>query len=256
MPLRNFVALVTGAASGLGKATATRFVRQGGRVVIVDLPASQGKQVAAELGDRAVFAPADVTNEEHVKQALDLAEKTFGESINVAVSCAGIARAVKVLGKNGPHPFDVFAQTLQINTFGTFNIARLSAARIAARAPDAGGQRGVIVNTASVAAYDGQIGQVAYAASKGAVVAMTLPMARDLAPNGIRVNTIAPGIMMTPMMAGLPQKAQDSLAQLVPFPPRLGDPDEYAQLVEAIVLNRYLNGEVIRLDGSLRMPPK
>eukprot|EP01098_Paradermamoeba_levis_P008466 TRINITY_DN350_c0_g1_i4.p1 TRINITY_DN350_c0_g1~~TRINITY_DN350_c0_g1_i4.p1 ORF type:complete len:271 (-),score=93.96 TRINITY_DN350_c0_g1_i4:51-818(-) len=250
------VAIVTGAASGLGKATATRLVKNGGKVIIADLPSSHGAQVAEALGPNAAFSPTDVTSEESVNKALDLAEKTFGKRVNVAVSCAGVAIAKKTLGKEAPHDLASFTKVLTVNTIGTFNIIRLAASRMAHSHPDEHGQRGVIINTASIAAFDGQIGQAAYAASKSAVVGMTLPIARDLAPVGIRINTIAPGLFRTPMLEGLPIAAQQALAKNVPFPSRLGEPDEFAQLVQSIIENHMLNGETIRLDGALRMAPK
>ncbi len=252
MKMQNVVALVTGGGSGLGHATAARFVAAGARVVLADL---RGEEAAAALGENAAFSRCDVTNEADVNAALDLAAERFGP-VNVAVNCAGIAIARKVLTSKGVHALDDFAKVLTVNTVGTFNVIRLTAARMAEQHPNEGGERGVIVNTASVAAYDGQIGQAAYSASKGAVVGMTLPIARDLAPLGIRVCTIAPGIFATPMLAGLPEKARMALEQMVPFPSRLGDPDEYGHLAQHIVENAMLNGEVIRLDGALRMPPK
>lgn len=252
MKMQQVVALITGGGSGLGHATASRFVRQGAKVVLADL---RGEEAAEALGENAAFARCDVTNEDDVNAALDLAEARFG-SVNVVVNCAGIAIAQKVLSSKGPHPLDAFQKILTVNVAGTFNVIRLAAVRMAASHPNDGGERGVIVNTASVAAFDGQIGQAAYSASKGAIVGMTLPLARDLAPQGIRVCTIAPGIFATPMLAGLPEKARMALEQLVPFPSRLGDPDEYGLMVQQIVENAMLNGETIRLDGALRMPPK
>lgn len=252
MKMQNVVALVTGGGSGLGHATAARFVAQGASVVIADL---RGEEAAAALGERAAFSRCDVTSEDDVNAALDLAAERFGP-VNVAINCAGIAIAKKVLTSKGAHPLDAFAKVLTVNTVGSFNVIRLAAARMSEAHPNEGGERGVIVNTASVAAFDGQIGQAAYSASKGAVVGMTLPIARDLAPLGIRVCTIAPGIFATPMLAGLPEKARMALEQMVPFPSRLGDPDEYGFLAQHIVENSMLNGEVIRLDGALRMPPK
>ena len=249
------IAIVTGAASGLGRATAARLLRSGGSVVIADLPSSAGEQVARELGDRAAFAPVDVTSEHDVAAALDVAEARFGGRVDCAVNCAGVGAAMRTLTKNGPHPLDEFARVLTVNTIGTFNVIRLAADRMAQREADASGQRGVIVNTASVAAYDGQTGQAAYAASKGAIVGMTLPIARDLAKVGVRVCTVAPGLFKTPLLMGLPEKVQTQLAELVPNPSRLGDPDEFAALVEAIVSNPMMNGEVVRIDGALRMPP-
>ena len=255
MKLSETIAVVTGGASGLGRATAEHIAANGGKVVLLDLPSSKGEEVAAEIGANARFSPCDVTSEEMVNAALDLAEKEFGR-VNCAVNCAGIAIAAKTLGRKGVHSLDAFLKVLTVNTGGSFNVIRLTAARMTENQPNEGGERGVIINTASVAAYDGQIGQAAYSASKGAVVGMTLPIARDLSRSGIRVMTIAPGIFRTPMMAGLPEKAQQALAQMVPFPPRLGEPPEYAALAGHIIENGMLNGEVIRLDGAIRMSPK
>jgi 3-hydroxyacyl-CoA dehydrogenase/3-hydroxy-2-methylbutyryl-CoA dehydrogenase len=255
MDLKSTVALVTGGASGLGNATARRLARLGAKVVIADLPSSPGAAAAADIGANAAFAATDVTSEADVAAALDLAAERFG-GVNAVVNCAGIAIGMRTLSKRGAHPLELFAKVLTVNTVGTFNVIRLAAARMAAAAPNAGGERGAIVMTASVAAFDGQIGQAAYSASKGAIVGMTLPIARDLSGSGIRVCTIAPGVFKTPMMAGLPQEVQDALGQQVPFPSRLGDPDEYAQLAQHILENAMLNGETIRLDGALRMPPR
>jgi len=255
MDVKTTVAIVTGGASGLGQATAQRLVAQGAKVVVVDLGRSRGAEVAAELGDGAAFAPADVTSEADVQAAVELAYSRFG-GLNLVVNCAGIAIAQRTLTKDGAHPLDAFSKVVQVNVSGTFNVIRLASLRMQHNTPNAGGERGVIVNTASVAAYDGQIGQAAYSASKGAVVGMTLPIARDLSRLGIRVCTIAPGLFKTPMLAGLPEVVQNELAKQVPFPQRLGDPSEYGQLVIAILENAMLNGEVIRLDGALRMPPK
>jgi NAD(P)-dependent dehydrogenase (short-subunit alcohol dehydrogenase family) len=253
MDLENSVALITGGASGLGLATARRMLGRGASVVLVDLPTSEGKVVAAELGGRAVFAPADVTSEADVGAALDAAAGLG--PLRLAVNCAGIGTAAKVIGKQGLFPLDVFTRTIQVNLIGTFNVIRLAAERMAANDPD-DGDRGVIVNTASVAAFDGQIGQAAYSASKGGVVGMTLPIARELAAHAIRVMTIAPGLFETPMLAQLPDEAKQSLGAQVPHPSRLGRPDEYAALVQHIVENPMLNGEVIRLDGAIRMAPR
>ena len=255
MNIASTVALVTGGASGLGFATAKRVVAQGGKAVIADLASSRGAELAAELGDSARFIATDVTSENDVKAAVDLAYTAFG-SLNLVVNCAGIAIAQRTLTKEGAHPLDAFARIMLVNTVGTFNVIRLAANRMQHNTPNADGERGLCVNTASVAAYDGQIGQAAYSASKGAIVGMTLPIARDLARVGIRVCTIAPGLFKTPMLAGLPEVVQNELAKQVPFPSRLGDPDEYARLAVAILENPMLNGEVIRLDGALRMPPK
>ena len=246
-------ALVTGGASGLGWATAQRLADGGAKVVIVDLPSSPGAERAEQIG--GVFAPADVTDPEQVRAAVQRAGELA--PLRVVVNCAGIAPPAKVLDREGdPSPLAGFAKIVQINLIGTYNVIAEASAAIAKTEPTEGGERGVIVNTASVAAFDGQIGQPAYSASKGGVHAMTLPIARELARYGIRVCTIAPGIMETPMLLGLPQAAQDSLGQQVPFPSRLGRPDEYARLVASIVDNPYLNGETIRLDGAIRMAPK
>jgi NAD(P)-dependent dehydrogenase (short-subunit alcohol dehydrogenase family) len=248
------VALVTGGASGLGLATARRLVKAGARAVLVDLPSSKGEQVAASLDAAAVFAAADVTDEAEVRSALDAAEGLG--PLRVVVNCAGIGTANRVLGRDGTaHPLDPFVKVIQVNLIGTFNVIRLAAERMAVTEP-VGEERGVIVNTASVAAYEGQIGQAAYSASKGGIVGMTLPIARDLAQRQIRVVTIAPGLFDTPLLAGLPEEARASLGQQVPHPSRLGNPDEYGALVEHIVANPMLNGEVIRLDGAIRMAPR
>lgn len=253
MDLTDASALVTGGASGLGLATARRLSAAGAAVTIVDLPGSAGADVAAELG--GTFAPADVTDPEQVAAAVDMA--IAAGPLRVVVNCAGIAPPAKVLDREGePTPLAGFEKIIRVNLIGTYNVVAQASAVMARTDATADGDRGVIVNTASVAAFDGQIGQPAYAASKGGVHAMTLPIARELARYGIRVLTIAPGIMETPMLMGLPQAAQDSLGQQVPYPQRLGKPDEYARLVMAIVDNGYLNGETIRLDGAIRMAPK
>jgi len=254
--LTQTLALVTGAASGLGRATALRLGRAGARVLIADLNEEGGLATQTELGENGLFVRTDVTSEESVNAALDQAEARFGGPVNCLVNCAGIGIAGRTLGREEPHGLALFQKVLTVNTVGSFNTIRLVAWRMAKGEPNAQGERGVIVNTASVAAYDGQIGQAAYAASKGAIVGMTLPIARDLSRNGIRVCTIAPGIFKTPMLAGLPEKVQDALGAQVPFPSRLGLPDEYAQLAQAIITNPMLNGETIRLDGALRMAPK
>jgi len=253
MDLSNSVALVTGGASGLGRATTERLLAAGAQVVMVDLNAEVGQQVAAELGDAAHFVTADVTNEEQVQAAVDTA--TGLGALRVVVNCAGVATPGKLVSRKGPLPLEAFTKVLNINIVGTVNVCRLAAAAMQNQEA-LGEERGVIINTASVAAFDGQIGQIAYAASKGAVAAVTLPMARELAASLIRVVTIAPGIFETPMMAGLPAEAQESLGKSVPHPARLGKPAEYAQLVESIVANPMLNGETIRLDGGIRMAPK
>ena len=242
--------LVTGAASGLGAATARRLAASGARVLLADLHDAQA--LADELG--GPYLRCDVTVEADATAAVAAAQELG--ALRGLINCAGIAPAQRTLGKNGPHPLDVFARTVQVNLVGTFNMARLAAAAMAALPPLDDGERGVIVNTASVAAYDGQIGQAAYAASKAGIVGLTLPMARDLARDGIRVVTIAPGIFETPMLMGMPEEVRAALGASVPFPQRLGRPDEYAQLVETIVRNTMLNGETIRLDGAIRMAPK
>ena len=248
------VALVTGGASGLGEATVRRLVGQGARAVIVDLNAERGGALAAELGDGVRFAETNVTDAESVSKAIAVAREMG--VLRIAVSCAGIGPAAKTVGKKGPHDLDLFAKVIGINLVGTFNVLRLAAAAMCENEPNADGERGVVINTASIAAYDGQIGQVAYSASKGGVVGLTLPAARDLMRNGVRVMTIAPGTFDTPLLAGLPENVREALAAGIPFPSRLGNPAEYGQLVEHIVRNAYLNGEVIRLDGALRMPPR
>jgi NAD(P)-dependent dehydrogenase (short-subunit alcohol dehydrogenase family) len=247
--------IVTGGASGLGRAAADALVAAGGRVVLLDVNAETGQAAAAALGADARFATADVTSEEQVKAAMHIAVAAFG-GLHGVVNAAGIGPAAKVLGKNGPHPLDLFEKAVRVNLVGTFNVIRLAAAVMALNEPLANGERGVIVNTASIAAYDGQIGQPAYAASKGGIVSLTLPVAREFAPLGIRCVTIAPGIFDTPLLAALPEAARVSLGQQVPFPSRLGRPAEYAALVRHIVENEMLNGEVIRLDGALRMAPR
>lgn len=252
MQISGCSALVTGGASGLGLASARMLADAGANVVIIDLPTSGGADVAG-----VTFAPADVTNEEQVRAAIAMATKP----LRIVVNCAGIATAERALGKEGPQPLEHFERVIRVNVVGTFNVIRLAAEAMAATEPVGGAgqgesERGVIVNTASVAAFDGQIGQAAYSASKGAVAAMTLPLAREFAARFIRVMTIAPGTFDTPMLAGLPQAARDSLGMQVPHPSRLGRPEEYAALVKHIVENAMLNGEVIRLDGAIRMQPK
>ncbi|TVR32894.1 MAG: 3-hydroxyacyl-CoA dehydrogenase [Nitriliruptor sp.] len=244
------VAVITGGASGLGAATARRLHAAGANVALLDLPTADGGALVDELGERAVFVPADVTDPDAVTEAIAQARE-LGE-LRVAVNCAGVGWAARVLGRDGPHDLDLFRTVIGINLIGSFNVLRLAAAAMADNEP-VDGDRGVIVNTASIAAYDGQVGQIAYSASKGGVVGMTLPAARDLARHQIRVLTIAPGTFDTPMLAGLPDEARDALAEDIPHPHRLGQPDEYGLLVHQLVENPYLNGEVVRLDGSLRM---
>jgi NAD(P)-dependent dehydrogenase (short-subunit alcohol dehydrogenase family) len=255
MNLASVNAVVTGGASGLGRATAARLVAAGARVALLDRPASAGADVARELGSRAVFAPADVTSADEVTTALDAALARLGP-LNVLVNCAGIGTAARTVGRQGPARLEDFTRVIQVNLIGTFNCTRLAAARMAKNEPTAEGERGVVINTASVAAFDGQIGQAAYSASKGGIVGMTLPIARDLADMGIRVMTIAPGIFDTPLLATLPEPARVSLGKQVPFPARLGRADEFAALAAHIIENVMLNGEVIRLDGAIRMAPR
>jgi NAD(P)-dependent dehydrogenase (short-subunit alcohol dehydrogenase family) len=248
-------AIVTGGASGLGRATAARLVAAGGRVALMDRAASAGADVAKEMGARAAFTPADVTSADEVTAAIAKATAHLG-GVNVLVNCAGIGTAMKTVGRGGPAKLEEFTRVIQVNLIGTFNCIRLAAARMADNAPNTEGERGVIVNTASVAAFDGQIGQAAYSASKGGIVGMTLPIARDLAELGIRVCTIAPGLFDTPLLAGLPEAARASLGKQVPFPPRLGQPAESAALAAHVMENAMLNGETIRLDGAIRMQPR
>ncbi len=256
MQIEGLTAVVTGGGSGLGEATVRAFASRGARVAILDLPTSNGAAIAGELGKDAIFAEADVTSEEAVGTALDRTLRSFG-AIHVNVNCAGIATAARTLARDGvPHELRGFRKTLEVNLLGTFNVLRLCVARMAGNEPNGQGERGVIVNTASAAAYEGQIGQAAYSASKGGVVGMTLPIARDLAGIGVRICAIAPGLFATPMLMGLPEPARQALGASIPFPSRLGDPPEYAALACHIVENPMLNGEVIRLDGALRMPPK
>ncbi len=244
--------IVTGAGSGLGRATAIGLAGAGARVLCLDVDPAGGEGTASAIGARAEFVRADVTSESEIAAAVEHA----GALLAGAVNCAGIGVAERTVGRDGPHALDSFARVIQINLVGTFNVIRLVAAALAKAPPGEDGERGVIVNTASVAAFDGQVGQAAYAASKGGIVAFTLPIARDLARSGIRCMTIAPGLFDTPMLAGLPESAREALAAEIPFPARLGDPAEYAALVRTIIENRMLNGEVIRLDGALRMRPR
>ena len=254
MEIANNVFIVTGGASGLGGATSRMFVAAGGKVVIADVQADKGAELAAELGAAARFVRCDVTSEAD-GQAVVAAARQLG-TLRGLVNCAGIATGEKTVGKDGPHRLDAFARVIGINLIGSFNMIRLAAAAMSESAPTADGERGVLINTASVAAFDGQIGQAAYAASKGGIVGMTLPIARDLSRNGIRVMTIAPGIFGTPMLFSMPQEVQDALAASVPFPSRLGTPEDYAKLAKHIFENDMLNGEVIRLDGAIRLAPK
>ncbi|WP_372748191.1 3-hydroxyacyl-CoA dehydrogenase [Litorivivens sp.] len=253
MEIKGIAAIVTGGASGLGAATAEMLAANGAKVALFDMNEDAGKAHAEKIG--ATFIKVDVTNDDSVNAAIEQAEQAHGVA-RVLVNCAGIATGAKTVGKeNAPHPMDQFRKTVEINLIGSFNVLSKFSARLAAAAP-IGEERGVIINTASVAAFEGQVGQAAYSASKGGIVGMTLPVARDLAPLGIRVMGIAPGIFYTPMMAGLPQNVQDSLGKQVPFPSRLGQPSEYAQLAQSIITNPMLNGDVIRLDGAIRMPPR
>jgi NAD(P)-dependent dehydrogenase (short-subunit alcohol dehydrogenase family) len=255
MELAGASAVVTGGASGLGEATTRRLVAGGAKVVILDRDQTKGEALAKELGDGAAYTPADVTSADDVAAAIAHADELA--PLRVAVSCAGVGWAGRVVARDGtPHDLDLFHTVLNINLVGTFNVLRLAAAAMARHEPSADGERGVVVNTASIAAFDGQIGQIAYAASKAGVVGLTLPAARDLAAVGVRVVTIAPGTFDTPMLALLPQEQRDLLAKGIPFPRRLGSPDDFAALVAHIVANDYINGETIRLDGALRMPPK
>jgi len=252
MQIQDSVFIITGGASGLGAATARMVVEQGGKVVLADVQAEAGQALATEL--KGVFVKCDVTSEADGKAVVEAA-LALG-TLRGIVNCAGIAPAAKTVGKDGPHALELFQKVVMINLVGTFNMARLAADAMSKNAPLENGERGVIINTASVAAFDGQIGQAAYASSKAAVAGLTLPMARDLSRNGIRVMTIAPGIFETPMLMGMPQEVQDALGAMVPFPSRLGKPVEYAMLAKAIIENPMLNGETIRLDGAIRMQPK
>lgn len=254
MQLKDSTFIVTGGASGLGAATVRRFHAGGARVVIADVNVEAGQKLAAELGSKAIFCKTDVTSESDGQATVDAAAKSG--ALNGLVNCAGIGGAERTVSKKGPHRLDLFTRIINVNLIGTFNMIRLAAATMSTGTPNAAGERGVIVNTASVAAYDGQIGQAAYSASKGGIVGLTLPVARDLSSVGIRICTIAPGLFHTPMMASLPPEIQESLGKSVPFPPRLGRPEEYAALAQQIVENEMLNGETIRLDGALRMAPK
>ncbi len=255
MQIKDHCFLIPGGASGLGAATARQLIASGGKVVLADLNAAAGAACAASLGPNACFVVTDVTDEAQVQRAVDTAVKTFG-ALHGLINCAGIAPAERVLGRNGPHALDSFSRVININLIGTFNTLRLAAQAMTTNTPNADGERGIVINTASVAAFEGQIGQAAYSASKGAVAAMALPVARELTRVGIRVMTIAPGIFDTPMLAAMPDDVRASLGAQVPFPSRLGKPEEYARLAAFIVENPMLNGEVIRLDGAIRMAAK
>jgi NAD(P)-dependent dehydrogenase (short-subunit alcohol dehydrogenase family) len=255
MNISGKVALVTGGASGLGAASVRMVIKAGGRGLIVDLNEANGQALAAEMGENAAFARADVSSASDMEAAVEAALQRFGR-LDININCAGIGSAARVIGKEGPASLEAFVKVINVNLVGAFNSIRLAAAAMARNEPGPDGERGVVINTASIAAFDGQIGQAAYSASKGGIVGMTLPLARDLARHGIRVMTIAPGIFDTPLLGQLPDTVRESLGQSVPFPQRLGQPDDYAALARHIIENAMLNGEVIRLDGALRMPPK
>jgi NAD(P)-dependent dehydrogenase (short-subunit alcohol dehydrogenase family) len=255
MDIASAKAVITGGASGLGFATAERIIAEGGQVVLMDVNEEQGEVRAAELGDRALFLHTDVSVESNVKTSIQSANE-FMSGITLAVNCAGIATASRTLGREGPWPSDNFNRVIQINLVGSYNVTKEAAAVMQLNDPNNEGERGVVISTASIAAFEGQIGQAAYSASKGGVVGMMLPLAREFAQFGIRVNTIAPGIFMTPMLAGMPEDVQDSLGRQIPFPPRLGRPEEYADTAIFIYGNAVVNGETIRIDGAIRMQPK
>ena len=256
MNIASTTAVISGGASGLGEATARLIASLGGNVAILDLNEERGNKLVTALGeDNSVFLRTDVTDEREVKNALNNTLEKFG-AIHINVNCAGIAAGIKTVGKEGAHPLDLFQKVINVNLVGTFNVIRLCAAAMQPNEPNEEGERGVIINTASVAAFDGQIGQAAYSASKGGIVGMTLPIARDLARGGIRVCTIAPGLFLTPLFESLPEEAIESLGSQVPFPPRLGRPSEYARMAQSIIENPMLNGETIRLDGAIRMAPR
>lgn len=255
MDLATAKAVITGGASGLGYATAERIVGAGGQVILLDINDDMGHDSASKLGDRASYISTDVTNEDSVKAAMATAKQIMG-GITLAVNCAGIATAGRTLGRDGPWPSELFNKVIQVNLVGSYNVTKEAAAFMALNDPTDEGERGVVISTASIAAFEGQIGQAAYSASKGGVVGMMLPLAREFAQFGIRVNTIAPGVFLTPMVAGMPEEVQESLGQQVPFPPRLGRPDEYADAVEFIYGTTMVNGETIRVDGAIRMQPK
>jgi 3-hydroxyacyl-CoA dehydrogenase / 3-hydroxy-2-methylbutyryl-CoA dehydrogenase len=255
MEISDRIAIVTGGASGLGKATVQMFVKRNAKVAILDLDEEKGQRIASELGDSVIFCRTDVTDQEDVEVAIDKTVDAFG-AIHFAINCAGISSPAKVLGKKGPISFEQFNKVIQINLIGTMNIVKLAAEKMVKNQPNDDGEKGVVVNTASAAAFDGQIGQAAYSASKAGVVGMTLPIAREFAEYGIRIVTIAPGLFDTPILASLPNEARESLGKMVPFPKRLGKPIEFSNLVRHIIENSMLNGEVIRLDGALRMAAK
>lgn len=256
MNIEHKVAIITGGASGLGEATARNLIAHSAKTVVLDLNSDRGLAMQREFGeDKLIFLKTDVTSESEVTEALAKAISAFGQ-IDICINCAGIGSGIKTVGKNGAHPLEAFQKVININLIGTFNVLRLCAEKMQTNSPNEEGERGVIVNTASVAAFDGQVGQVAYSASKGAIVGMTLPIARDLARSGIRCMTIAPGLFHTPLFDTLPNEAYDSLCAQVPFPARLGKPNEYAKMVQSIVENPMLNGETIRLDGAIRMAPR
>jgi len=255
MEIRGKTALITGGVSGLGEATSRRLHLLGANVVMVDLNEERGRSLSQELGERASFVKGDVTNSQDVRGAMEVAVQRFG-AIHVAVNCAGIGAPAKVVGKEGPHDLEHFVKIIRVNLVGTFDVLRWAAFYMTRNEPNEEGERGVIINTSSIAAFEGQIGQVAYSASKAGIVGLTLPAARELARYGIRVVTIAPGTFDTPLLAALPEQVRISLGQQIPFPPRLGKPVEFAMLVQHIIENPVLNGETIRLDGALRMPPK
>jgi len=255
MKMKECVAIVTGGASGLGEATVRNIVAQAGKAVIFDLQEEKGVQLVNELGEQARFIQIDITNESEVQAALEEVMNSYGK-INTLINCAGIGIARRTLSKKGAHDLESFTKVIQVNLIGTFNMIRLVAEKMTENEPNEHNERGVIINTASVAAFEGQIGQVAYSASKGGVVGMTLPVARDLANTGIRVMTIAPGLFETPLFGQLPEQAKEALGEMTPFPSRLGHPSEYAQLVQSVIENPMLNGETIRIDGAIRMQPK
>lgn len=255
MELKDKTVIVTGGASGLGAACVNRFVADGAKAAIFDLDNDKGEQLAEELGESVIYCSTDVVSESSVEAAIDQTTAVFG-GIHIAINCAGVATPAKVLSKKGPMPLDLFQRVVDINLVGTLNVTRLTAAKMVLNEPNADGEKGVVINTASAAAFDGQIGQAAYSASKSGVAGMTLPIAREFAEYGIRIMTIAPGLFKTPMLMSLPEKIQEALGQMVPFPKRLGEPEEFARLARDIVENAMMNGETIRLDGAIRMAPK